>query len=82
MSAVLSGVSNSIPDRQALFLFLGTSDLQTLSFSNSELGVCFENMLSDIIFKQGRNVNIQSLLRCKDVWTNLTLLTSARQKHH
>jgi hypothetical protein len=57
MSAVLSGVSNSIPDRQALFLFLGTSDLQTLSFSNSELGVCFENMLSD---------NFQTRKKCED----------------
>jgi len=58
MSVVLSGVSNSIPDRQVLFLFLGTTDLQTLSFINSELGVCSENMLSDIIFKQARNVKI------------------------
>jgi len=58
MSVVLSGVSKSIPDRQVLFLFLGTTDLQTLSFINSELGVCSENMLSDIIFKQTGNVKI------------------------
>jgi len=70
MSVVLSGVSNSIPDRLVLFLFLGTSDLQTLSFINSELGVCSKNTLRDIIFKQARNVKIQSLLRCRDVWNN------------
>jgi hypothetical protein len=58
MSVVLSVVSNSIPDRQVLFLFLGTTDLQTQSFNNSEFGVCSENMLSDIIFKQARNVKI------------------------
>jgi hypothetical protein len=70
MSVVLSGVSNSIPDKQVLFLSLGTSDLQTLSFINSDLGVCSKNTLSDIIFKEARNVKIQSLLWCKDVWTN------------
>jgi len=56
MSVVLSSVSNSIPDRQVLFLFLGTNDFRTLSFINSELGVRSENMLSDITFKQVRNV--------------------------